>query len=228
MDVKQDFLCEWMVYINLKLQVLWMYWVMQNARLIWMKTSHWMLIILSISSWFPLYSISVYQRRKQKRNGGCTSEKQTSKIITSFFFCWPHSICTFKSLKPESTPVFLTDAAFDCEVPVFQTQLVLHREVLIPDSPQCGNTEKANLIFDWPKNSALVKSITCNVQYKTVKMLHKPNKFSAESSVQCWDRYFKCYVCYCMCAGSLCLSCIRLLFVYLFRWKVACILSFLS
>ncbi|KAI3366439.1 hypothetical protein L3Q82_000581 [Scortum barcoo] len=39
-----------------------------------------------------------------------------------------------------------TSAAF--EVPEFQTQPVLHRGILIPDSPQCGNTEKANLISD--------------------------------------------------------------------------------
>ncbi|KAA8580037.1 putative interleukin-17 receptor E-like [Etheostoma spectabile] len=59
--------------------------------------------------------LTVYQRKKQKRNGGCISEKQTDP---------------------------------DCVVPVLQTQPVLHGGVLIPDSPQCGNTEKANLISD--------------------------------------------------------------------------------
>ncbi|TDG96771.1 hypothetical protein EPR50_G00232480 [Perca flavescens] len=59
--------------------------------------------------------LTVYQRRKQKRNGGCISEKQTDP---------------------------------DCVVPVLQTQPVLHGGVLISDSPQCGNTEKANLISD--------------------------------------------------------------------------------
>ncbi|XP_044042331.1 putative interleukin-17 receptor E-like [Siniperca chuatsi] len=41
-----------------------------------------------------------------------------------------------------------TDRAFDCVVPALQIQPVLHGGVLIPDSPQCGNTEKANLISD--------------------------------------------------------------------------------
>ncbi|XP_078137494.1 interleukin-17 receptor E-like protein isoform X2 [Sander vitreus] len=59
--------------------------------------------------------LTVCQRRKQKRNGGCISEKQTDP---------------------------------DCVVPVLQTQPVLHGGVLIPDSPQCGNNEKANLISD--------------------------------------------------------------------------------
>lgn len=57
--------------------------------------------------------LTVYERRKQKRNGGCISKKQ---------------------IDP------------DCVVPVLETQPALHRGVLIPDSPQCGNTEKANLI----------------------------------------------------------------------------------
>ncbi|XP_051247838.1 putative interleukin-17 receptor E-like isoform X2 [Dicentrarchus labrax] len=61
--------------------------------------------------------LTVYQRRKQKRNGGCIFEKQT-------------------------------DPACECERPAFQTQPVLHRGVLIPDSPQCWNTERANLISD--------------------------------------------------------------------------------
>ncbi|XP_054480805.1 uncharacterized protein il17rel isoform X2 [Anoplopoma fimbria] len=41
-----------------------------------------------------------------------------------------------------------TDPASDCVVPVLQTQPALHGGFLIPDSPQCGNTEKANLISD--------------------------------------------------------------------------------
>lgn len=61
--------------------------------------------------------LTVYQKRKQKRNGGCIAEKQT-------------------------------DPAFDCMIPVLETRPALHGEVLMPDSPQCGNTEKANLISD--------------------------------------------------------------------------------
>ncbi|KAK2858837.1 hypothetical protein Q5P01_003457 [Channa striata] len=38
------------------------------------------------------------------------------------------------------------DPAFDCVVPALQTQTGLHGGILIPDSPQCGNAEKANLI----------------------------------------------------------------------------------
>lgn len=59
--------------------------------------------------------LTVYQRRKQKRNGGCTSVKQT-------------------------------DSAFDCIVPALQTQTALQQGVFIPDLPQCGNTEKTNLL----------------------------------------------------------------------------------
>ncbi|KAK2883194.1 hypothetical protein Q8A73_022127 [Channa argus] len=40
------------------------------------------------------------------------------------------------------------DPAFDCVVPALQTQTGLHGGILIPDSPQCGNPEKANLISD--------------------------------------------------------------------------------
>lgn len=61
--------------------------------------------------------LTVYQRRKQKGNGGCISKNQK-------------------------------DPAFDCVVPVLQTQRALHGGVLIPDSPQCKNTERANLISD--------------------------------------------------------------------------------
>ncbi|XP_070785280.1 interleukin-17 receptor E-like protein [Enoplosus armatus] len=61
--------------------------------------------------------LTVYQGRKQKKDGGCPSKKQT-------------------------------DFAFDCVVPASQTQPVLLGGLFIPDSPQCGNTEKANLIFD--------------------------------------------------------------------------------
>ncbi|XP_034382669.1 putative interleukin-17 receptor E-like isoform X2 [Cyclopterus lumpus] len=39
-----------------------------------------------------------------------------------------------------------TDPASDCVVAVLQSQPALHGVFLIPDSPQCGNTEKANLI----------------------------------------------------------------------------------
>ncbi|XP_045927724.1 putative interleukin-17 receptor E-like [Micropterus dolomieu] len=39
-----------------------------------------------------------------------------------------------------------TDPAFDCVVPALPTQPVVRGGVLIPDSPQCGNNEKANLI----------------------------------------------------------------------------------
>lgn len=65
----------------------------------------------------PPYPILVYQRRRQeeRKNGGCTSKKQT-------------------------------DPAFDCVVPALPTQPVVRGGVLIPDSPQCGNNEKANLI----------------------------------------------------------------------------------
>ncbi|XP_033987368.1 putative interleukin-17 receptor E-like [Trematomus bernacchii] len=38
------------------------------------------------------------------------------------------------------------DPAFDCVVPVLPTKSALHGGVLVPDSPQCGNNEKANLI----------------------------------------------------------------------------------
>ncbi|XP_037615755.1 putative interleukin-17 receptor E-like isoform X1 [Sebastes umbrosus] len=41
-----------------------------------------------------------------------------------------------------------TAPSSDCVVPVFETQPALHGRFLIPDSPQCGNTEKANLISD--------------------------------------------------------------------------------
>ncbi|KAM9334628.1 interleukin-17 receptor E-like protein [Symphorus nematophorus] len=41
-----------------------------------------------------------------------------------------------------------TDSAFHVVVPALQSKPVLHSGVLIPDSPQCGNTEKANLISD--------------------------------------------------------------------------------
>ncbi|XP_068572858.1 interleukin-17 receptor E-like protein [Cebidichthys violaceus] len=61
--------------------------------------------------------LTVYQRRKQKINRGCFSEKTT-------------------------------DPVSDCVVPVLQTQPALHGGFLITDSPQCGNTEKANLISD--------------------------------------------------------------------------------
>lgn len=62
--------------------------------------------------------LTVYQRRKQKGNGGyCTHEKKT-------------------------------DSALDCVVPTLQTHPARHGEVLIPDSPQRGNTEKANLLSD--------------------------------------------------------------------------------
>ncbi|XP_042367103.1 putative interleukin-17 receptor E-like [Plectropomus leopardus] len=61
--------------------------------------------------------LTVYQRRKQTRNGGCISEKQK-------------------------------DPAFDCVAPVLQTPPALHGGVLIPDSPQCGNTERVTLISD--------------------------------------------------------------------------------
>ncbi|XP_023121651.2 putative interleukin-17 receptor E-like isoform X1 [Amphiprion ocellaris] len=59
--------------------------------------------------------LTVYQRRKQKRNAVCTSKKQTGPDL-------------------------------DCVVSALQTQPVLHEGVLIPDSPQCKNNEKANLI----------------------------------------------------------------------------------
>lgn len=59
--------------------------------------------------------LTVYQRRKQKRNGVCTSERQI-------------------------------DPDLDCVVSALQTPPVLHGGVLIPDSPQCKNNEKANLI----------------------------------------------------------------------------------
>lgn len=62
-----------------------------------------------------LHVLLTVQRRKQRRNDGCTSEKQT-------------------------------DPAFECVVPAFETRPVLHGGVLVPDSPQCGNTEKSNLI----------------------------------------------------------------------------------
>nr|XP_046235075.1 putative interleukin-17 receptor E-like [Scatophagus argus] len=41
-----------------------------------------------------------------------------------------------------------TDPAFDYVVPTLQTKSLLHGRTFIPDSPQCGNTEKANLISD--------------------------------------------------------------------------------
>ncbi|XP_030295872.1 putative interleukin-17 receptor E-like [Sparus aurata] len=59
--------------------------------------------------------LTIYQRRKQERNGDCSSEKQTGP-------------------------------SFECVVPAFPSQPVLHRGVLIPDALQYGNTEKANLI----------------------------------------------------------------------------------
>ncbi|KAK1906394.1 Queuine tRNA-ribosyltransferase [Dissostichus eleginoides] len=40
------------------------------------------------------------------------------------------------------------DPAFDCVVPVLPTKSALHGGVLVPDSLQCGNNEKANLISD--------------------------------------------------------------------------------
>ncbi|XP_059182159.1 putative interleukin-17 receptor E-like [Centropristis striata] len=61
--------------------------------------------------------LTVYQRRKQNRNGGGISEKHT-------------------------------DPAFDCVVPALETLPTLHNGVLVPDSPQCGNTEKSNLISE--------------------------------------------------------------------------------
>ncbi|XP_029318120.1 putative interleukin-17 receptor E-like [Cottoperca gobio] len=61
--------------------------------------------------------LTVYERRKLKRNGGYISEKQI-------------------------------DPAFDCVVPVLQSQPAVHGGVLIPDSPKCGNTEKTNLLSD--------------------------------------------------------------------------------
>lgn len=47
-----------------------------------------------------------------------------------------------------TNPFVLADPAFDCVVPALQTKPVLHKGVLMLDSPQCGNTEKANLISD--------------------------------------------------------------------------------
>lgn len=75
-----------------------------------------------------------------------------------------------------TNPFVLADPAFDCVVPALQTKPALHKGVLMLDSPQCGNTEKANLISDWPKSGA-------PVQYKTVKMLHKPKNSSLLNAV---------------------------------------------
>ncbi|XP_068163576.1 interleukin-17 receptor E-like protein [Antennarius striatus] len=58
------------------------------------------------------------------------------------------TVCkSWKSKHEGCTSEKQTDLDFDCMVPVLQSNPVL-REVLIPDLPQCGNTEKVNLISD--------------------------------------------------------------------------------
>ena len=77
-------------------------------------------------------------------NGGCISEKQIGKIISfSIDFI---AYCTFPNTSNLNISCVLTDPAFDCVVPVLPTKSALHGGVLVPDSPQCGNNEKANLI----------------------------------------------------------------------------------
>ncbi|XP_078138346.1 interleukin-17 receptor E-like protein [Centroberyx gerrardi] len=67
------------------------------------------------------FMLTVYQRRKRKGLGGpCTSEKQTDPARV----------------------------AVDCVVPALQTFPALHRQNSIPDPPQYGNYEKANLLSD--------------------------------------------------------------------------------
>uniref|UniRef100_UPI0037E72F01 interleukin-17 receptor E-like protein n=1 Tax=Semicossyphus pulcher TaxID=241346 RepID=UPI0037E72F01 len=53
-----------------------------------------------------------------------------------------HVLLTVHQKRKRNTSEKQTDPAIDCVVPALQTQ------VLIPDSPSCGNTEKANLISD--------------------------------------------------------------------------------
>lgn len=62
--------------------------------------------------------LTVYKRRKQKGNGGDCSSEMH------------------------------TESTLDCVVPTLQTHPARHGGVLIPDSPQRGNTEKANLLSD--------------------------------------------------------------------------------
>ncbi|KAK5849218.1 hypothetical protein PBY51_008875 [Eleginops maclovinus] len=79
-------------------------------------------------------------------------------VVTASFFLSGIIIITlllvtvFKRRKQRMKAGYISeqqiDPAFDCVVPVLSTKSALHGGLLVPDSPQCGNTEKANLISD--------------------------------------------------------------------------------
>ncbi|KAM7367003.1 hypothetical protein PAMP_014932 [Pampus punctatissimus] len=61
-----------------------------------------------------------------------------------------HAVLTvYRRRKQKENGSYCTsEKQTECEVPTLQTHHARHGGVLIPDSPQCGNTEKANLLSD--------------------------------------------------------------------------------
>ncbi|XP_028256672.1 putative interleukin-17 receptor E-like [Parambassis ranga] len=55
-------------------------------------------------------------------------------------------LTVYQRRKKQGNGVCTSEKQMDCVVSALQAKAVLHGEVLLPDSPQCGNNEKANLL----------------------------------------------------------------------------------
>lgn len=121
----------------------------------WKAATEFVILLICFLITIPMSSLLVYRRRKQKITGVRNGEKQIGKIMASFAWPIPYR---FSFLLPVRISYhiscFVAEPPPTCVVSVLQTQPVVHGRVFIPDSPQCGNNEKANLLSEWPKCEA--------------------------------------------------------------------------